>query len=320
MAELQRIHVRDLPVSRVLGEIVPANRPVIVTGALDPWNIGQNWTPDALNERLGNETVQVYNNYFDLKSLTTLRKYFERHFNRPDAEVDRSVPLPYVRWYTKLRDVRFFWADGAMKKLEDQWSLPAFLPPNDYVLPYAPHDRIADPVRDHFPAKGLFISPRFARTSLHLDPWGSCAVLCQVYGTKRWFFWAPDQEPYLRNGASLVDPAKPDREKFPHFDRAQVYAECMLEPGETMYVPHGWFHEVHSETDCISLTWNFVHASTGTFLEDWVKADLSELDQSVLRFFYNCDAGKDVRSHVLSLIRERLSAPQHRPQVAKATA
>lgn len=317
---LPRIHVRDLPVSRFVDEIIPANRPVIITGALDAWRIEENWTPQALEALVGGETVQVYNNYFDLKGLVPLRKYFERHFNRPDSEVDRSAPLPYVRWYTKLRDVRFFWADGAMKKLSHLWSRPAFLPANDYLLPYAPHERTVDPVTDHFPAKGLFISPRFARTSLHVDPWGSCAVLCHLYGRKRWLFWAPDQERFLRNGASLVDPAKVDREKFPDFDRAQLYADCMQEAGEVVYVPHGWFHEVHSETDCISLTWNFVHATGGSALESWLQPDLSDMDQSVLRFFYGCDAGVDVRAHALSLVRSRLAAAQRGLQHAHASA
>lgn len=316
---LQRIHVSDLPVERFLNEIVPANRPVIITGALESWRIEENWTPQALDRVVGSETVQVYNNYFDLKSLTTLRKYLDRHFNRPDSEIDRSVPLPYVRWYTQLRDVRFFWADGPMKKLAHLWSRPSFLPANDYVFPYAPGERTVDPVTDHFPAKGLFISPRFARTSLHLDPWGSCAVLCHLYGRKRWLFWAPDQEKWLRNGASLVDPAKPDPDRFPHFDRAELYADCIQEAGEVVYVPHGWFHEVHSETDSISLTWNFVHATTGAALESWLEQELSDTDRSVLRFFYGGDSDADVRVHVRRLLRDRLS-PQPRPQKAEASA
>src|SRR5262249_8295609 len=154
------------------------------------------------------------------------------------------------------------------------------------LLPYAPHERKADPTVDHFPAKGLFISPRGGRTSLHLDPWGSCAVLCQMYGRKRWFFYAPDQERYLRNGAKLVDPTAPDLEMFPDFPKAQLSAECMLEAGETIYVPHGWSHEVHSETDAISLTWNFVHSSTGAFLDAWLNTNLTDFELSVLRFFY----------------------------------
>jgi hypothetical protein len=304
---IPRIHLSDLPVERFLHEFVASNRPVIVTGAMDSWNIADNWTPAALERVLGNQNAQVYNNYFDLQQLMPLKKYFGEYFNR-EGTVEDPRKLPYVRWYTKLRDVRFFWADAAFAKLAANWSLPAFLPKSDYMLPYAPREQTVDPTLDHFPAKGLFISPRGGRTSLHLDPWGSCAVLCQLYGRKRWFFYAPDQEKYLRNGAKLVDPTAPDLEMFPDFPKAQVTAECMLEPGETIYVPHGWSHEVHSETDAISLTWNFVHSSSASFLDAWLQGDLSDFEQSVLRFFYRIDKDQDVRAHVHKLVHERFAA------------
>ena len=185
--------------------------------------------------------------------------------------------------------------------------MPAFLPTTDYLLPYAPHGRTADPVVDHFPAKGLFISPSGGRTSLHLDPWGSCAVLCQLHGRKRWFFYGPAQERYLRNGATFVDPTAPDLALFPEFHKAQLTAECVLEPGETIYVPHGWCHEVHSETDAVSLTWNFVHGTTGSALAAWLQTNLSDLEQSVLRFFYPSDKPVDIREHVQDLVRQRLA-------------
>jgi Cupin-like domain len=304
---IPRIHLNDLPVERFLREFSAGNRPVIVTGAMDSWHIEDNWTPAALERVLGNESAQVYNNYFDLQQLMPLNKYFAEYFNRTEA-VEDPRKLPYVRWYTKLRDVRFFWADAAFKKLAANWALPAFLPKSDYMLPYAPCEQTVDPTLDHFPAKGLFISPRGGRTSLHLDPWGSCAVLCQLYGRKRWFFYGPDQEKYLRNGAKLVDPTAPDLEMFPDFHKAAVTAECMLEPGETIYVPHGWCHEVHSETDAISLTWNFVHSSTASFLDVWLQGDLSDFEQSVLRFFYRIDKDQDVRAHVHGLVHQRLAA------------
>jgi Cupin-like domain len=305
-AELARIHVAELPVSRFVEEIVPANRPVIVTGALDSWNLDAHWTPAALNRVVGEQAVQVYNNYFDLQGLSTLSKYFEQYFGREPSS-DTAAVLPYVRWYTKFRDVKFFWGDAAMKRLAPLWSAPAFLPTSGYALPYAPHPATANPVVDPFPAKGLFISPQGARTSLHVDPWGSCAVLCQLYGRKRWFFYAPDQEEYLRdaNGSGLVDLAAPDLGRFPRYREAQLAAECSLHAGEIMYVPHGWFHEVHGETDSISLTWNFVHSSTGAHLQEWLNRDLSDSDRSVLRFFYKGEKGADIRSHALQLLQQQ---------------
>lgn len=302
--EVSRVVAGELSEQRFLADYVALNRPVVVTGALESWDIANKWTPAVLERRFGDQFVQVYNNYFDLQTLTPLSEYFSQYFGTPNREGSRA--LPYVRWYTKLRDVEFCWADDSFAQLSNQWSLLSFMPDRDYLLPYTSSDTRVSPVTDHFPAKGLFISPRGARTSLHVDPWGSCAVLCQVYGHKRWYLYAPEEEKYLRNHFGVVDVTKPDYNKFPAFERAQLTATCSLAPGEVIYVPHGWYHQVECDTDSISLTWNFVHRTTGESLLQWLEAGaLSAFDQSVLRFFYGVSPGADVVAKVMALIRDR---------------
>jgi hypothetical protein len=301
-SEVPRVSAIDLPVQRFLTEYVLQNRPVVVTGALGSWDIEHTWTPAALEGRFGEQRVQVYNNYFDLQTLMPLKRFLSQYFCKP--EYDPAHYIPYVRWYTQLRDLKFCWADDVFRGLQSQWSLPAFLPETDYVLPLAVG--VANPVTDPFPAKGLFISPRGARTSLHVDPWGSCAVLCQLYGQKRWYFYAPDQARYVRNGAAVVDVTRPDRKEFPAFERAQLSAACTLKPSEVIYIPHGWYHQVECDSDSVSLTWNFVHRTTAASLISWLKeAPHSEFDQSVLRFFYALPPGDDVAARALDVIREK---------------
>lgn len=301
--EVPRVAVAELPVQRFLTEYVLRNRPVIVTGALQSWDLENRWTPAKLERRFGNELVQVYNNYFDLQTLMPLKQYLSQHFGKSTCENDRV--LPYVRWYTQLRDVKFCWADEIFAQLRNEWHLPSFLPDTDYVLPFSSATG-ANPLTDPFPAKGLFISPCGARTSLHVDPWGSCAVLCQLYGYKRWYLYAPDQSIYLRNDFGVVDVTRPDRKRFPAFATAQLTAACTLKPGEVIYIPHGWYHQVECESDSVSLTWNFVHRTTASALFSWLEeSPLSEFDLSVLRFFYALPQNGDVARQVLDMIRNR---------------
>jgi len=293
-AEVTRVSATDLSVELFLREYVVANRPVVVTGAMDSWHINDLWTPDALEQRFGDRAVQVYNNYFDLQNIMPLRQYISRYFGR--SIMDEVVP--YVRWYSQFRDVEFCWSDEVFKTMSSSWSLPSFLPVTDLLLPYTPAGTMASPVSDPFPAKGLFISARGARTSLHADPWKSCSVLCQLYGRKQWYFYSPDQADYLRNELGVVDVTRPDRDKFPGFARAELTLSCKVEAGEVIYVPQGWYHQVESETDCLSLTWNFVHVANLAPMLDWLEGEsLSKTDQSVLRFFYHlprtCDASRE---------------------------
>ncbi|HEX2826039.1 MAG TPA: cupin-like domain-containing protein [Burkholderiales bacterium] len=281
--------LQNLSPERFATDFMARNRPVVVTDALDGWRLSERWTPDYLVEQFGDERVQVYNSYFDLKTVKKLGAYVRERFNRADG---RPNP-PYVRWYTKLRNVDFFWADAAFEKMRGYWSRPYFLPAGDYVLPYAPAPEAADPTVDYFPARGLFISERGARTGLHVDPWGSDAVLCQLYGRKSWRLYSPDQAPLLSSGDAVADLECIDTERFPRAAEARPTYEFVLEPGETVYVPHGWYHAVHSDTDCISLTWNFVHRTNAAAFAQWLERPHSKIDEDVVRFFFSRALGAD---------------------------
>jgi ribosomal protein L16 Arg81 hydroxylase len=143
-----------------------------------------------------------------------------------------------------------------------------------------------NPVSDYFPAKGLFISQRGARTGLHVDPWGSDALLCQMYGGKTWAMYGPDQKQYLQSDHGVVDLDWPNRQQFPDFDKACATFEFTLEPGEILYVPNGWYHAARSDTDSISLTWNFVHRAGVEAFRRWLTKPQSVIDTEILRFFF----------------------------------
>lgn len=275
--------VQQLTPERFVRDYVCRNTPVIVTDALADWELQARWTPAYLNARFGDEPVQVYNDYFDLLDLLPLSDYLQRHGGDGGA---RTSFVPYVRWYSKFRDVDFAWADTVFERLRDNWARPYFLPDTDFLLPLAPPPQTADPVTDAFPAKALFISGPGARTGLHVDPWSSDAVLCQVFGRKAWLMYAPDQSSAVTAAGECVDPDDPDPARFPHFDRVVPRYVFTLHPGESVYVPHGWFHHVRSETMSISLSWNFVHSSTAEAFLAWLAAGPSARDLSVLHYFF----------------------------------
>ena len=263
-------------------EYLVGNKPVIVTDAMASWPGMTHWSPAYLARELGSEKVQIYDDLFDLRDVTSLRAYLEEWFGRVPA-AGRAVP--YVRWYTKLRDVDFAWADQAFAKLEGQWELPAFVPKSSYLLPFCPLSAEISPVRDRFPARGLFLSARGARTRLHRDPWASDAILCQVFGEKKLLVYAPDQARFLTSGTEIVDIDKPDLRTFPSFGKAQLSYNDVLRPGEVVFFPRGWFHHVSTLTDSMSLTWNFVHTSTWAPFFEYLAAGPPASELEVIRFF-----------------------------------
>lgn len=236
-------------------EFLKENLPVIVLDSMSQWPALSGWTPDTFSERFGQEEVQVYNQLFDLIDVQTLKSYFEKNFFKENNEISTE----YVRWYTKLKDVDFIWSDAVFDRLQNEWTHPSFLPKSEYIVPYTDEGGISDVTKDNFPYKGLFLSGKGGRTRLHRDPLGTQAILCQLYGRKLVTFYHPSNDSFLRRGAEFVDIRKPDQNKFPNFHKAKVEFEDILEPGEILFVPDNWLHDVTTLEDSISVTWNFVH-------------------------------------------------------------
>lgn len=270
-----------LATDQFVADYLVTNRPAIITDAMAAWNDWSKWGPDYLNEELGGCDVQVYDNLFDLVDLKTMAEYLEENFGKPAG----SISQEYVRWYTKFKEADFVWADEAFERIRKDWDHPYFLPSTSYVVPFCQPPNAVNAAETLFPYKGLFVSGAGARTRLHRDPWSSDAVLCQLYGSKALSLYAPDQDHYLQNGKDFVDPQSPDLEKFPHFKEARLSYEDVLEPGEVLYIPGGWLHDVQSLTDSISVTWNFVHGVRLDAFCKFMQENPSEKDLEVIRFF-----------------------------------
>ena len=71
-------------------------------------------------------------------------------------------------------------------------------------------------------------------------------LLIQVTGRKRVVLYCPQEATnlYLSGDKSQVlDIDNPNLEKFPKFTKAVAY-ECFLEPGDVLFIPALWFHNV----------------------------------------------------------------------------
>jgi hypothetical protein len=246
---------KQLNPERFVADYLSAGRPVIVTDAVARW--GQLLDETFFLQTFADAEVQVYDDLFNLICVCPLHEYIDRYWHAPPGR-----DVPYVRWYAKFHDTEFEWADDAFARISAHWCMPYFLPRSGYELPRCEAPQSIDPARDAFPAKGIFLSAAGARTRLHSDPWCSDAVLCQISGRKEVVMYS--------SAASLQ--CSPD-------------LEDVLEPGEVLYVPAGWLHDVSTLTSSISLTWNFVHGVHAARFRQYRAAVLSSFDRGVLEYF-----------------------------------
>ncbi len=260
--------------------------PVIITDGMKDWDMSR-FQPESLEKEFGYFEVQVYDDLFDLQNVDTLKNYLAKNFKK---DKDGELSKEYTRWYTKLKEVDFYWSDDVFVQLENAWSHPYFLPTDPLAVPFR---RDMSPVKiteSRFPYKGLFLSGQGARTRLHKDPFNSNAVLCQFQGQKGFVLYAPDQEDYVFNGKEFVNILDPDLEKFPDFPKAKASYEDTLSPGEVILFPANWFHDVTSKSDSISVTCNFVHKEELPGLYRHLDNNPEDDQLEILKFF--------IRDHV----------------------
>jgi histone arginine demethylase JMJD6 len=112
-----------------------------------------------------------------------------------------------------------------------------------------------------------------------VDPLGTSAWNAVLAGRKRWVLFEPGTSRAIAKGTNLYDAALDDDEPInyfvdilPRIRRAYPTArriECIQEPGETIFVPGGWWHAVINLDDSIGVTQNFV--SRANFDAVWDK-------------------------------------------------
>ncbi|MBW8779064.1 MAG: cupin-like domain-containing protein [Burkholderiales bacterium] len=103
-------------------------------------------------------------------------------------------------------------------------------------------------------AASLWIGPAGTRTPLHHDT--LMLLHTQIVGRKRWRFVSPLSGPHLYNEIDVYSPVdfeNLDLQRFPDAAKVKVL-DVVVEPGETMFLPLAWWHQVTSLDKCISLS------------------------------------------------------------------
>ncbi|MBB6369401.1 cupin-like domain-containing protein [Chryseobacterium shigense] len=115
----------------------------------------------------------------------------------------------------------------------------------------------------------MFFGGEGSITRNHIDIDMSHVFITQFHGIKRiWLFpWEQSDLMYKLpyNFHSLPNIKDPDYREFPALVYLDGY-EALLEPGETLYIPSGWWHYIQYETEGYSVS---VRALPSSLLEKW---------------------------------------------------
>lgn len=214
-------------------------RPVILTGAISAWPAATRWTPAYFAERVGDRRVEI-----DGGSYTVAQLVGMLDGSTPDA------PAPYLRAQTVVDLFPALAGD-----LE---------PPVVYAQPNWAESPLLPPQIRRSRLHEILIGGRGAGFHvLHYDKDHLHAFISQLHGTKEFFVYAPEEEVFLYPKEALpnqsrVDMFNPDLERYPEFTKARQ-VRATLHPGDTVFMPAGWWHTTRMAGPSISVTWNVVN-------------------------------------------------------------
>jgi LPS sulfotransferase NodH len=210
-----------------IDEYYSLNRPVLLDGLMNDWPAMDRWTPDYLKSRVGDEIVEVM-------AERNADPLFERNSSKHRREmrfgdyVDRVYSGEVTNEYYLVANNGFFQRQTVRSLLDDIRLFPEYL--------------TGDASQGVF----LWFGPAGTLTPLHHDT--SNIFMAQVSGRKHVKMVPASQWQYVYNSVGVfsdVDPDNPDFARFPEFRKATVI-DVILEPGEVLFMPIGWWHHVRA--------------------------------------------------------------------------
>jgi Cupin-like domain len=194
--------------------------PVVFTDLSANWPARTRWTIEHFKAQYGHLQVPVVSNNYSKPG-------------RGYMEPDRIIPF---REYLEIlesgpTDLRIFLWNifREAPDLREDFNIPTIMDGFVNELPF------------------MFFGGQGSKVALHYDIDMSHVFLNQIHGRKRVLLFAPDQSRNLYHHpftvASYVDLNNPDYERFPALAHAKGY-EMMLQPGETLFMPSGYWHYI----------------------------------------------------------------------------
>lgn len=234
-------------------EYLRQRRPVVVTDGMRNWSALEKWTPEYFKRLLGDMTVCLQGAGFQQTQRMRFADYVDLLPRFETGEAPAEQEVPYLRW----SDEDGGFTDALFRCVRGDWARPSFLPARFYLHP---HVIDSDPTTTRYPASGIYISPRGAVTKLHADSGLTNAVLCQVHGRKQCFLISPAQA-HLFPDLKERRPEPLDSPRLRGSYAGAHVLETTLQPGDVLFIPGCWLHEVYTLNTSVSLTYNFAHVT-----------------------------------------------------------
>jgi histone arginine demethylase JMJD6 len=234
-------------------------KPTVILDAMRNWKAMWRWTADFFKTQHGPVKIMANRTYDPEDSLTfSVAEYMDylESANEKDPYYMRGVPI----------DVRF-------PGISEDYEVP------EYFKSW--HHRLPLEVRPKWTF--FYIGPTNSSSRMHIEPVMSNSWNAVISGRKVWVLYGPGQEDFLYSGE--VDAFCPELDKHPLFINAKPLVHIQ-NPGEIIFIPSGWWHQVINEEPCISIAEYFINECNVAQVRDYMaKISLSDrMKQAIVQY------------------------------------
>ncbi len=203
-------------------------QPVKLLGLTDTWPANTRWSFDSFTRRFGACNVNVEAHGSGELKVMSLAEYLAGIETRAGRGADY------------LKDWVF---SEQAPELCDDYAVPELFPCYFSAL---------DPeLRPTF--RWIYIGPRDSASNFHRDVAGTSAWNALIRGRKLWLFFPPNDTDFN----NLLDAFAPSAQLATVLARQQP-TYCIQEPGEVIFTPSQWWHQVYNLEPSLAVTENFV--------------------------------------------------------------
>jgi hypothetical protein len=216
--------VKEISENNLKQNYIAKGIPVVMDGKANDWKCVKQWTLDWLSENYSKDEVAIFdplnseNDKINYKVEKTTIK-----------EIIESIKLGDTNKYSRFNRILY--------------DHPELIDDFDWKWLYKMRNFISSGKTFQ-----VFIGGKGSKTSLHCATENN--LFTQVYGEKHWYLYPPKNDVFLTPPItkspyfySDFNPENPDFEKFPASRFLTTY-ECVLRPGDILYNPPLWWHQV----------------------------------------------------------------------------
>ncbi|CAM8926130.1 unnamed protein product [Rhodiola kirilowii] len=296
---IERVNGKEVSYEEFANRYLSKNQPVVLTGLIDDWRACSDWVSQDGRPNLsffathfGQSKVQVADcnnrDFTDQKRVEmTVEEFINHWLLNSDKDLndgffqERSCSFSnnsqlYLKDWHFVKEYPEYIAYQTPLFFRDDWL-------NLYLDHYPMHE---DPTSDENRSdiccsdyRFVYMGAKGTWTPLHADVFRSYSWSANICGRKRWLFLSPTQSRLIfdRNMKCSVYNIfeEVSESKFHGLNKA-IWMEFIQEANEIIFVPSGWYHQVHNMEDTISVNHNWFNAYNLHWVWDLLLKDYEE--------------------------------------------